>query len=285
MGLPFFKLADGINVYYEQYGPKEGFNLVFIHGWGVSSVWFSEIIPYIMNNGYRITIFDFPGHGRYSDRRKHGYTYDQMKTDFIDILKNVNLKLKPIGLLGWSAGAGIIQRFYTEPELKSNIKCLILIGGSYSVIDDPISKSLWSSLVLPINLGLSPLLIFGKNRLIRTIAPLVAIYWKKPIKNVLLWLQDLLLLNRDVMIKELRELLKYNLKDKLSEIEVPTLIIAGKNDMITPIKIQNTMHELIPNSELQLINNVGHMVLVTHSDEINPIIVEFLKKHSFCLKR
>jgi pimeloyl-ACP methyl ester carboxylesterase len=279
--MPFFNLKDGTKVFYEQYGPEEGFNLIFIHGWGVSSVWFSEIIPYVKEQGYRITIFDFPGHGRYSEKRNTGYTYEQVRLDFDDTLENLNLKNKPIGLLGWSAGAGIIQRLYLDPEFQPFIKCLIIIGGNYSVIHNPVSKSLWGALMLPINLGFSPLLIFGKKRLIQRVAPLLAIYWKKPKDNVSMWLHDLLLLDRDTMTRELKEILKFNLKDDLCNIKIPTLILAGRNDLITPIKDQKTMDECMPNSELHLIKGAGHMVLVTHSDEINPIIVNFLKKHNF----
>ncbi|MHA1893464.1 MAG: alpha/beta fold hydrolase [Candidatus Helarchaeota archaeon] len=279
--MPYFKLKDGVKIFYEQYGQEEDFNLIFFHGWGVSSVWFSEIIPFISSNGYRITIFDFPGHGKFSDSRTTGYTYEQMKEDFKIILNELNLNDKPIGLLGWSAGAGIIQRFYLEPEFKPYIKCLILIGGSYSIIDDPLTKTLWSSLLGPINLGFSPLLIFGKKRLIKRIAPLLALVWKKPKRSVSTWLHDLLLLKRDVITKELKELLKFNLKYHLSDILVPTLIIAGKIDVVTPVKDQEIMHSLIPNSELHLIKNTGHLILVTHDNEINPIIVNFLKKHGF----
>ncbi len=280
--MPFFNLNDEIKVFYKQYGSKEDFNLIFIHGWGVSSVWFSELIPDLVKQGYHITIFDFPGHGRHSDKRETGYSYDQMKQDFLDILEKLDLKGKPLGLLGWSAGAGIIQRFYNDDDLnlKECIKCLILIGGSYSISADPISKKLWSSLFLPINLGFSPLLIFGKKRLIKRVTPLLALAWKKPKRSVSMWLHDLLLLKRGVITEELKELLKFDLKDDLPKIKVPTLIIAGNIDVVTPVKDQEIMHELIPNSELHLIKGAGHLVLVTHSDEIIPIILEFLKKHN-----
>ncbi len=279
--MPLVELEDETKIFYEQYGAEEDFNLIFFHGWGVSSVWFSEIIPYIKDQGYRITIFDAPGHGRYSDKRQQDYTYEQLKADFLELLNKLNLINKPMGFLGWSAGGGIIQRFYTESALKSLIKCLIIIGGSYSVINDPITKTLWNSLLIPIQLGFSPLLIFGKKRLIKRISPLLALYWKKPVRTVSMWLQDLFLISRDVMVKELSELLKYDLKDNLKNIKVPTLIVAGRNDMVTPVKIQHTMHELIPNSELHLINDAGHLALVTHSHEINPIIVNFLRTNNF----
>ena len=280
--MPYFNLNDGTKVFYDQFGAEEDFNLIFLHGWGVSSVWFSELIPHIVKQGYRITIFDFPGHGRYSEKRKTGYSYDQMRHDFVDTLEKLDLKGKPIGLLGWSAGAGIMQRLYNDEELnlKEHIKCLISIGGSYSITADPISKQLWSSLFLPINLGFSPLLILGKKRLIRRVTPLLALAWRKPKRSVSMWLHDLLLLERGVMKEELKELLKFDLKEELPKIKIPTLIIAGKIDVVTPVRDQEVMHELIPNSELHLIKGAGHLVIVTHSDDIIPIIVNFLKNNN-----
>jgi len=95
-----------------------------------------------------------------------------------------------------------------------------------------------------------------------------------------MWLHDLLLLNRNVMKEELKQLLKFDLKEDLPKIKIPTLILAGKLDVVTPEKDQKVMHELIPNSELHIIRGAGHLVLVTHSDAIIPIIVEFLKKNN-----
>lgn len=254
--------------------------MILVHGWGVSSVWFSEMIPFLVDHGYRVTIFDTPGHGK-SEHRPGQIKYEDLKADYQYILEKLNLKDKPYGLLGWSAGGGIIQRFYFDEDLRKNIKCLILLGTSYSVIEDPISKRIWSSLTLPITLGFSPLLIYGKKRLIKRMAPLLSIVWNKPKRSIEMWLRDLFLLDQKTLKKELGEMLKFNLKDELPSIDCPTLIIAGTKDMLTPVKVQKEMHELIPSSELQLVKGAGHIGIVVASDEFNRLIVEFLKKHGF----
>jgi pimeloyl-ACP methyl ester carboxylesterase len=73
--------------------------------------------------------------------------------------------------------------------------------------------------------------------------------------------------------------IRHNLGDELSDIKVPTLLIWGRNDTITPPLVAEEFHRLIPNSEVHYIDHCGHAPMMEVPGEFNEILDEFLKKH------
>ncbi|MDI1318168.1 alpha/beta fold hydrolase [Flavobacterium sp.] len=62
----------------------------------------------------------------------------------------------------------------------------------------------------------------------------------------------------------------------LEFITVPTLIICGKEDEVTPLVQSQFMQEHIKGSSLKIIDNAGHVSNLEHPDEFNEYLVEFL---------
>jgi len=73
--------------------------------------------------------------------------------------------------------------------------------------------------------------------------------------------------------------IRHNLGDELQDIKVPTLLIWGKNDTITPPMVAEEFHRLIPNSEVHYIDCCGHAPMMEVPAAFNQILDEFLKKH------
>ncbi len=73
--------------------------------------------------------------------------------------------------------------------------------------------------------------------------------------------------------------IRHNLGDEISSIKVPTCLIWGKNDTITPPMVAEEFQKLIPNSELFLIDKCGHAAMMEVPDEFNKILAAFLEKH------
>jgi pimeloyl-ACP methyl ester carboxylesterase len=67
--------------------------------------------------------------------------------------------------------------------------------------------------------------------------------------------------------------------DKMSLIKVPCLIICGTEDRLTPPKYSHFFHEQIKNSEMVLIDNAGHFIMLEKVDELNQAIKEFINKY------
>jgi 2-hydroxy-6-oxonona-2,4-dienedioate hydrolase len=71
---------------------------------------------------------------------------------------------------------------------------------------------------------------------------------------------------------------RHNLEDQLGKIQAPTLLIWGKQDVVTPPFVGEKFKELIPNAELHFIDKCGHAPMMERPDEFNVILAAFLKR-------
>jgi pimeloyl-ACP methyl ester carboxylesterase len=72
--------------------------------------------------------------------------------------------------------------------------------------------------------------------------------------------------------------IRSNLGEELNQIKLPTLLIWGNQDIITPPFVGEEFQKLIPNSELHFIDKCGHAPMMEVPDEFNVILGNFLKK-------
>ncbi|GAB4332368.1 MAG: alpha/beta hydrolase [Flammeovirgaceae bacterium] len=72
---------------------------------------------------------------------------------------------------------------------------------------------------------------------------------------------------------------RHNLSKDLPKIQVPTLLIWGLNDTITPPVVAHEFHKLLHNSELQFIDRCCHAPMMEHPKLFNQIVENFLIKH------
>ncbi len=72
--------------------------------------------------------------------------------------------------------------------------------------------------------------------------------------------------------------IRNNLGEELNQIKLPTLLVWGNNDTITPPFVAQEFHKLIPNSELHFVDKCGHAPMMEVPDEFNAILHKFLKK-------
>jgi pimeloyl-ACP methyl ester carboxylesterase len=63
------------------------------------------------------------------------------------------------------------------------------------------------------------------------------------------------------------------------QIQAPTLVIVGKDDMITPVEASRDLADAIPTAELVIFPRGGHGFWREFPMEVNPIIHEFLLRH------
>ena len=70
--------------------------------------------------------------------------------------------------------------------------------------------------------------------------------------------------------------IRNNLGEELNEIKVPTCLIWGKNDTVTPPFVAEEFKKLIPHSELHFIDKCGHAPMMEVPNEFNEILSKFL---------
>jgi len=72
--------------------------------------------------------------------------------------------------------------------------------------------------------------------------------------------------------------IRNNLGEELNQIKIPTCLIWGNNDTITPPFVGEEFHKLMPNSELHFIDKCGHAPMMEVPETFNQILEVFLKK-------
>jgi pimeloyl-ACP methyl ester carboxylesterase len=72
--------------------------------------------------------------------------------------------------------------------------------------------------------------------------------------------------------------IRNNLGEELNQIKIPTCLIWGNNDTITPPFVGEDFHKLMPNSELHFIDKCGHAPMMEVPETFNEILEVFLKK-------
>jgi pimeloyl-ACP methyl ester carboxylesterase len=71
--------------------------------------------------------------------------------------------------------------------------------------------------------------------------------------------------------------IRNNLGEELNQIKIPTLLIWGKNDSVTPPFVAEEFKKLIPNSELHFIDKCGHAPMMETPGAFNQILEKFLE--------
>lgn len=70
-----------------------------------------------------------------------------------------------------------------------------------------------------------------------------------------------------------------NMAKEVTKIKIPTLLVWGLNDTITPPLVGYEFNNLIPNSKLAFIDYCGHAPMMEHPEKFNKITARFLAQH------
>jgi pimeloyl-ACP methyl ester carboxylesterase len=80
------------------------------------------------------------------------------------------------------------------------------------------------------------------------------------------------------VIATAKSAIRHNLRDDLEQVKIPTLLIWGKDDTITPAFVGEEFHRLIEGSELHFIDKCGHAPMMERPIEFNKIVDDFIKR-------
>jgi pimeloyl-ACP methyl ester carboxylesterase len=73
-------------------------------------------------------------------------------------------------------------------------------------------------------------------------------------------------------------LLQLDLTDGLPEIAVPTLVVVGTADALTPPRDSRRIAELVPGARLVEYPGGGHMLMYERTDELDALVLEFARE-------
>jgi pimeloyl-ACP methyl ester carboxylesterase len=248
----------GIRMHYLAEGPAGGQPVVLVHGLGVRGEEWLALAPYLVRAGYRVYMPDLPGYGRSQRPAEFSYSiHDEaaMVAGFLDALG-----LQRVDLGGWSMGGGIAQ--HVAFDHPGRVRKLILFDA-VGINEPPVFDT---RLFTPQN---------GEQ-----LGQLEALLSPHPIKAPGFITRDVLKyfrLNGWVIQRAMASMLtrKDATDSLLPQLKMPMLIVWGAEDSILPVSQGETMHRLVPQSELDIVQGCGHLAPKECTAEIGPRVVAF----------
>lgn len=248
--------VNGVELYYERYG--DGEPIIFSHGWLEDcAVWKPHVEGLAKNNC--VILYDLRGHGK-SDKPTGEYYSVQTLADDLKYLMQA-LKLDKAILVGFSLG-GMLSLVYTLQN-PTKVSRLVLVGTTAKM---PRMAKV-TGILMP---------FIGYQTLIRKI--LIKIRFYKPSRDIVeSFISKAMQVPKQVAYHTYIEFTnKYDIRSRVSEIKIPTLVIVGNNDKGIPIKSSQFLNREIEGSELKIILGSGHEVMVEKPDNFYQILKEFL---------
>ncbi len=231
--------------------------LVFIHGAGGDKTQWYLQQHFFQKLGWKVLILSLPKHGLSNQINEVNIS------NYANAISNliITLKLEQVTLIGHSMGGAIaLQLALNDPN--NLVSSLVLIGTGAKLNVAPLFFELLETDFIKF---LDLMKEYGYNKETKEDI-------KKKIEKIIKTCGP------DVLLQDFKACSAFDIRDELSNLKIPTLIICGENDIMTPTKYSTYLHEKISNSKLSLIPNAGHYVFLESSNEVNKVIKEFLKK-------
>lgn len=234
-------------------GVKEKPVLVFVHGAGSThEVWQAQQQHF--EDKAKVIIPDLPGHGNSSG---NGYdSIDKYADLIINLIKDLNID--EFVLIGHSMGGAVAQNIALRyPEFLSSL--VLIATGARLRVAPQVFKAIESDYKQYIALASSFSMAGSTNKQIRSV-----------FENILTHSSP------QSAYSDFLACDKFDIMDKINTIKTKTLIIVGDNDMMTPVKYAMYLNQKINGSELKIIKDAGHMVMMEKPQEVNIAIERFV---------
>jgi pimeloyl-ACP methyl ester carboxylesterase len=265
--LPKVKV-DGVSLYYEIHG--DGYPLIMIQGLSENVYWWDQPVIDGLSKHCRTVIFDNRGVGR-SDAMDGDLTIEIMAADVIGLMDM--LSIDQAYLLGHSMGGMIAQELALKfPErVKKLVLCSTSCGGSKAEMPSQETQRLLTKLSF-------------KGHIRKLVEEgMLHIFTKKFLDE-----------NPEFMAKKVDDILiiptepapfkaqmgawmRYNSCRKLKILDIPTLILHGKEDILVPPSNADLLASKIPNAETVYFDSNAHMIHTEEPVKFNEVLLKFLK--------
>jgi len=268
---------DGVEIYYKDWGPRDGQPVVFSHGWPLNSdSWESQMI-FLASKGYRCIAHDRRGHGR-SSQPWDGNDMDHYADDLAAVINHLDLK-KAV-LFGFSTGGGEVARYIgrhgesrvAKAGLISAVPPLMLQtvanpgGLPKKVFDDIRAGALADRSQLYLNIAGGP--FYGFNRPGAKVSQGLINSW---------WMQGMTGGHKNTY-DSIAAFSETDFTQDLKKFTVPTLIVHGDDDQIVPIDAAGRASaKLVKNAKLIVYPGAPHGLTDTHKEKLNEDLLAFIQ--------
>ena len=269
--------ADGVQLYYKDWGPKDGPVVTFSHGWPLSSdSWESQMI-FLAGQGYRVVAHDRRGHGR-SSQPWDGNDMDHYADDLAQLLEH--LRIERASLFGFSTGGGEVARYIGRHGTARVRK-----AGLISAVPPLMLKTQANPGGLPIEVfdGFRAALVANRAQFFRDVPAGPFYGFNRPgakvsegaIDN---WWRQGMMGAANAHYECIKAFSETDFTDDLRAIEVPVLVMHGDDDQIVPIADSALLAiKLLKKGELKVYPGLPHGMCTTHPEIVNPDLLAFIQ--------
>lgn len=244
-----------------------GLTLLLIHGFPLNSnLWEAQMDD--LRDVARVLAPDLRGHGL-SDQGDEPYSMQLMADDCLALLQSIGVQ-EPVVLCGHSMGGYVAFEFYRRyPEW---VAAMILVA-TRAAPDSPEARE-------------------GRDRMAqrareqgagaiademapRLLAPENAENDRELLDYVHEMIESASIRGITGALEAMKE--RADSRPLLAEIDVPVLIICGEEDQLIPLSDSEEMRDALPNAELALIPEAGHVPNLEQPLEFNELVWDFLE--------
>jgi len=233
--------VEGYRIHYFEAGPASGRPLVLIHGLGSRGEDWAPLIPPLAAAGFHVFVPDLLGYGR-SATPDVDYSISSEVSLVADFMHTVGLTRADIG--GWSMGGWVAAELTLKhPELVDRLILYDSAGiyfpatfdASLFTPDDRAGLTHLTEMLQPVPQPLPGFIADAAIEKLQRGAWVVT-------RSVSAMLSG-------------RDLLDF----RLASIRKPTLVVWGSKDVLIPPSVGESMHHLIPDSSMTIIEGCGHL--------------------------
>ena len=241
----------------ENFDPKLK-TIILLHGWRSEAKVWSNVIAELQKkySEYNYLAIDLPGFGS-SPTPSFAFRMG----DYARLIDGliIKLKLKDVILVGHSFGGRtaikLVGEVYNSTEY--NIEKLVLTGSAGFV--DNSNNTNWKQKIA---------------KIVKPVFNVPIISSLKPLIYKSIGAEDY---NAREDLKQIfTNVINEDLSNQMKQIKIKTLLIFGDKDKSTPVSFGQRMNNLMINSKLKIIENVGHFAFLDQSEEWLDLVVEFL---------
>lgn len=245
----------------------KGTPLIFIHGWAMASSVWQRQLDFFSYRGFETIAIDLRGHGESS--KEGPYTVSQMSYDLKGFIHEMGYK-SPV-LVGWSRGAMVILDFVAKHGHTASAICLV--GGTPKFTEGE-----------GFDYGLSSKDVQGMKLKVRRDFERSIREFRQSIAGKLDDEKKDILMNCPFPGSEgaragLKDLMEVDLRDTLEKVKIPTLLIHGTDDHVCLPEASEYMAKRINRAKLHLIKDAGHVPFLSHEEQFNSLLEDFLRRN------
>ncbi len=261
--------VNGTDIYYELHGPEDAPVLALLNGILMGTASWPYQVP-VLSRHYRLLLHDCRGQWQ-SAHPAGPYTMELHADDLAGLLDALGIARAHI--MGISYGGEIAMTF----ALRYPARVRSLVLSSTVSHSEPALRLIIAGWLRAARLR-DPDLFFEVTATDNFSAAWIAAH--RPALDAAR--QRYATLDFDAVARLCECFLAYDIRESLSQIAAPTLVMVGEDDHLKGRDYAEYIASRIPGAELVLIPHAGHAVCWEQPDVFNTLIMGFLAKHSEC---